>query len=353
MTRRFGDTVAVDDVSFDVEAGEFFTLVGTSGCGKTTLLRIIAGFDAPDSGDILFDGKSLAGVAPEARPTNMVFQSYALFPHLTVARNVAFPLRMAGKPEAGIRERVSEVLEHVGLAEKADQFPHELSGGQRQRVALARAIADLPRMLLLDEPLAALDAKLREQMQVELIRLQRNLGITFVLVTHSQAEALALSHRIGVMTQGRIVQLDEPARIYGAPKNKFVAEFIGHCTLVAATVASLDADRMGLDTRELGRVLAPLSPAVQTGQRGWLALRPEQLRIGHPDAFPELPNRVTGKVCDFLYVGDVTTYIVELENGLRMEALLANTAPGRVYFFEEGETVELAWAHDVGRYLHD
>jgi len=315
VTRRFGDCVAVDAVSLSVEAGEFFTLVGTSGCGKSTLLRMIAGFDTPDSGDILFNGESLLGLLPEVRPTNMVFQSYALFPHLTVAQNVAFPLRMSGLPKHLMRDRVTEVLEHVALVDKADQYPRELSGGQRQRVALARAIAVLPRLLLLDEPLAALDAKLREQMQVELIRLQRNLGITFILVTHSQAEALALSHRIGVMARGRIEQLDEPAQIYGAPKNRFVADFIGNCILVGATVTSIESDGMWLATKELGRIVAPLNAAAVVGQQGWLALRPEQLRIGRPGSFADLPNRVTGRVRDFLYGGDVTTYIVELANG--------------------------------------
>jgi len=353
VTRRFGACRAVDSVSLSVEAGEFFTLVGTSGCGKSTLLRMIAGFDTPDSGEILFDGRSLAGLRPEDRPTNMVFQSYALFPHLTVAQNVAFPLRMAGVPKHKLRSRVTDVLDHVALADKAGQYPHELSGGQRQRVALARAIAVLPRLLLLDEPLAALDPKLREKMQVELIRLQRTLGITFILVTHSQAEALALSHRIGVMANGRIVQVDEPAQIYGAPKNRLVADFIGNCTLVEATVTAVEHNGLWLATKELGHIIAPMHPDVAVGRVGWLALRPEQLRIGRPGHFTDLPNRVAGKVCDFLYGGDVTTYIVELANGWRMEALLANTSPGRVHFFEIGEAVELAWAHDVGRYLDD
>lgn len=353
ISRRFGDLVAVDNVSFDIEAGEFFSLVGTSGCGKTTLLRMISGLDNPDDGDILLDGKSLLGVAPEARPIHTVFQSYALFPHLTVAGNVAFPLRMRGHARAAIGQRVSEVLEHVALSDKADRFPHELSGGQRQRVALARAIADLPRILLLDEPLAALDAKLREQMQVELIRLQRNLGITFIFVTHSQVEALALSHRIAVMNRGKIEQLDAPERIYGSPQNKFVADFIGHCIIVGATVSSVTETHLTLAAEYLGTVTAPNSVAARPGQQGWLALRPEQLRIGRPGAFAELPNRVAGEVCDFLYEGDVTTYIVALDDGLHVEALLANSAPGRVHFFEEGERVELAWSADVGRYLHE
>ena len=353
ITRRFGELTAVDGLSFDIEAGEFISLLGPSGCGKTTLLRIIAGLEAPDAGDILLDGKSLLAVAPEERPIHTVFQSYALFPHLTVADNVAFPLRMRHKPRAFIARRVAEVLEHVALADKASRMPHELSGGQRQRVALARALADLPRILLLDEPLAALDAKLREQMQVELIRLQRELGITFIFVTHTQAEALALSHRIAVMNRGRLEQLDAPERIYGYPQNRFVADFIGQCTLVEAIVQAIDGAHMALQARHLGTVAAPAAPGACPGQRGWLALRPEQLQIGRAGAFAAAANRVAGTVRDFLYAGDVTTYIVELASGLRIEALLANSAPGRVHFFEQGEAVELAWSADVGRYLHE
>lgn len=353
VCRRFGDVVTADNVSFAIEKGEFFSLVGPSGCGKTTLLRMIAGFDAPDSGDILLDGKSLLAVPPEERPIHTVFQSYALFPHLTVAQNVSFPLKMKGNSPHVIATRVEEILAHVALSDKANHFPQALSGGQRQRVALARAIADLPHILLLDEPLAALDAKLREQMQVELIRLQRDLAITFVFVTHSQAEALSLSHRIGVMTQGRIEQLDDPARIYGFPKNRFVADFIGHCALVGATVTAIDAGHLSLATEQLGRIVAPATTAACVGQQGWIALRPEQLNIGHAGDFAHLPNRVRGKVYDFLYIGDVTTYIVELESGLRVEAMLANSAPGRVHFFDEGEAVELAWPAEVGRYLHE
>ncbi|MBL8383385.1 MAG: ABC transporter ATP-binding protein, partial [Burkholderiales bacterium] len=320
VTRRFGDFTAVDQVSFSVEAGEFFTLLGPSGCGKTCILRMIAGFDQPDAGDILLDGASLAGLAPEARPFHTVFQSYALFPHMTVAQNVAFPLRMRGRDAAAVRARVAEVLEMVALAPKAQQYPHELSGGQKQRVAVARALADLPRILLLDEPLGALDAKLREQMQVELIRLQRDIGITFIFVTHAQPEALALSRRIGVMRQGRIAQLDTPQRIYGNPVNRFVADFIGHCTLIAAAVEAVEEDRLVLACEGLGRIEAPRTGAARAGQRGTLSLRPEQLRIGAPGIHAGLPNRAAGRILDLLYAGDVTTYIVECVGGLRLEA---------------------------------
>src|SRR5512141_104964 len=236
VTRRFGDFVAVDDVSLTIESGEFFTLLGPSGCGKTTILRMIAGFDLPDEGQILLDGQDLADTPAEKRPVHTVFQNYALFPHLTVAQNIAFPLKMARRPEAEQRGMLQAALEQVHLTDKADAYPHELSGGQKQRVALARGLVNRPRLLLLDEPLGALDAKLREEMQIELINLQREVGITFVFVTHAQVEALALSHRIAVMNQGKVEQVDEPARLYGYPRNRFVADFIGQITMLPARV---------------------------------------------------------------------------------------------------------------------
>jgi spermidine/putrescine transport system ATP-binding protein len=236
VIRRFGDLVAVDNVSINIEAGEFFTLLGPSGCGKTTLLRMIAGFDLPDGGQILLDGKDLADTPPEKRPIHTVFQSYALFPHMTVTGNISFPLRMAGKSPDEIAVKVKDVLEQVHLSDKGGSFPHELSGGQKQRVALARGLVNRPRLLMLDEPLGALDAKLREEMQIELISLQRDVGITFVFVTHSQAEALALSHRIAVMNAGRIEQMDEPSKIYSFPANRFVADFIGNINMLQAEV---------------------------------------------------------------------------------------------------------------------
>src|SRR4030067_2364990 len=213
VTRRFGDFVAVDNVSLNIEAGEFFTLLGPSGCGKTTILRMIAGFDLPDAGQILLDGKDLADTPAEKRPVHTVFQSYALFPHMTVAENIAFPLRMARRPEAEVAKMAREILEQVHLTDKAEAYPHELSGGQKRLVALARGLVNRPRLLLLDEPLGALDAKLREEMQIELINLQREIGVTFVFVTHAQVEALALLRRIAGLNQGRVEQGDEPAKL--------------------------------------------------------------------------------------------------------------------------------------------
>ena len=347
LTRRFGTFDAVRDLSFSVEAGEFFTLLGPSGCGKTTLLRLIAGFDQPDSGRILLDGTDLAQMPPEVRPIHTVFQSYALFPHLTAWDNVAFPLKMIKTPAAEIRRRVDEMLESVHLANQADQFPHELSGGQQQRVAIARALANRPRLLLLDEPLAALDKKLREEMQLELINLQRTVGITFIYVTHDQHEALALSDRIAVMREGRIEQLDEPSRIYGSPRNRFVADFIGHCNLLDATILALDVETLNLEIAGLGQVVAPSQSGVKVHQRGALALRPEQISLQRDEPM-NIHNRFGAKVVDFLYVGDVTTYKVSLDNGLALQALLPNSAAGRARFFEPGDRVWVAWPRTAG-----
>ena len=280
VTRRFGDFTAVDGVSLAIEAGEFFTLLGPSGCGKTTLLRMIAGFDLPDGGSILLDGVDLADRPPEDRPVRTVFQSYALFPHMTVEGNVAFPLKMAKTPSGQIAAKVAEALEDVRLAGFGKRYPHELSGGQKQRVAIARALVTHPTVLLLDEPLAALDAKLREDMQLELINLQKEVGITFVYVTHDQTEALALSHRIAVMNAGRVEQLDEPSRIYGFPRTRFVADFIGHCNLLSGPVDRQQRrHRHRRRRRARARRASPRASTLAAGRPGTVALRPEKIRI--------------------------------------------------------------------------
>jgi len=351
ITRRFGDFEAVKNVNFAVESGEFFTLLGPSGCGKTTILRMIAGFDLPDEGQFLLDGRDLAGTPAEKRPIHTVFQSYALFPHLTVGQNVAFPLRMAQVAEAEVRRRVGETLDQVHLSELADHYPHEISGGQKQRVALARGLVNRPRLLLLDEPLGALDLKLREEMQLELIKLQREVGVTFVFVTHAQPEALALSHRIAVMNQGRIEQLDVPSRIYGFPANRFVADFIGNCNLLEARVLERREGELRLMAAGLGEILAPPTGAI--GDTGVLALRPEQVRIHAEDAASGEGNRFPGTVRDFLYVGDVTTYQVVLDNGFELAALRPNDAPGRARFFEVGDRVTMSWDRGAGHYVPD
>ncbi|HKW79574.1 MAG TPA: ABC transporter ATP-binding protein, partial [Casimicrobiaceae bacterium] len=278
VTRRFGDFTAVDDVSIDIEAGEFFTLLGPSGCGKTTLLRMIAGFDLPDGGRILLNGDDLADQPPEARPVRTVFQSYALFPHMTVEGNIAFPLKMAKTPTVEVPAKVRAALEDVRLTGFGKRYPHELSGGQKQRVAIGRALVTHPTVLLLDEPLAALDAKLREEMQIELINLQKEVGITFVYVTHDQTEALALSQRIAVMDRGRVQQVDAPSRIYSFPTSRFVADFIGTCNLLEGAITESADGVVAIDVAGLGtvRVAAPAAPA---GATGTIALRPEKISI--------------------------------------------------------------------------
>ena len=353
VTRRFGDFVAVDNISLGIEAGEFFTLLGPSGCGKTTILRMIAGFDLPDAGQILLDGKDLADTPPEKRPVRTVFQNYALFPHMTVAQNIAFPLKMARCPAVEIQQRTQETLQQVRLTDKADKYPNELSGGQQQRVALGRALINRPRLLLLDEPLAAPDAKLREEMQLELINLQRDVGITFVFVTHAQDEALALSHHIAVMRQGRVEQVDTPSKLYGFPKSRFVAGFIGHINMMEAQVLEAAHGHLRLAIPGLGEIIAPPVTEVAAGAKGTFAIRPEQVRIGTHAEVVELKNHFPGEVRNLLYCGDVTTYKVQLANGLMTEALLPNSAPGRAELFRTGDSVRVGWRHDAGVFLHE
>jgi spermidine/putrescine transport system ATP-binding protein len=360
VTRRFGDFTAVDDVSLAVEPGEFFTLLGPSGCGKTTLLRMIAGFDLPDAGRILLSGEDLAGTPPELRPVRTVFQSYALFPHMSVEGNVAFPLRMARVPAGERKLRIEGALEDVRLTGFNKRFPHELSGGQKQRVAIARALVTHPLMLLLDEPLAALDAKLREDLSIELINLQKEVGIAFVYVTHDQTEALALSHRIAVMNHGRIEQLDEPSKIYGFPRTRFVADFIGHCNLFSGPVRQSNGSVATVDVEGLGPVQVATQTSVPGGARGTVAIRPEKIRICANAA--EAGERVTGSadphanlyrgsVHDLLYMGDVTVYRVGTPAGATVEALLANSQSGRAKFFEVGDAVEVSWPVAAGHFI--
>jgi spermidine/putrescine transport system ATP-binding protein len=351
VTRRFGVFTAVDGVSLSIGAGEFFTLLGPSGCGKTTLLRMIAGFDLPDEGRILLDGQDLARQPPERRPVRTVFQSYALFPHMTVAGNIAFPLQMAGTPAREIPGKIDDALEDVRLTGFGNRYPHELSGGQKQRVGIARALVTHPRVLLLDEPLAALDAKLREEMQIELINLQKQVGITFVYVTHDQTEALALSHRIAVMNRGRVEQVDEPSKIYGFPRTRFVADFIGHCNLLTGPVVAAGNGSVELDVPGLGRVRAAAPAAPAAGAEGSLALRPEKIQLAAPGAIASVDNRFHGTVHDFLYMGDVTVYRVVTGEGATVEALLANSQSGRTQFFEVGDAVEMGWRADAAHFV--
>jgi spermidine/putrescine transport system ATP-binding protein len=353
VTRRFGDFTAVDQVSLGIEAGEFFTLLGPSGCGKTTLLRMIAGFDLPDGGRIVLNGEDLADRPPERRPMRMVFQSYALFPHMTVEGNVAFPLQMAKVSAAEIPAKIREALEDVRLTGFGKRYPHELSGGQRQRVAIGRALVTHPSVLLLDEPLAALDAKLREEMQLELINLQKEVGITFVYVTHDQTEALALSHRIAVMNRGRVEQLDEPSKIYGFPRTRFVADFIGHCNLFSGPIGFNAGGVVTIDVPGLGPLRVATNSALPAGRSASIALRPEKIRIEAAGRDDMQGNHFRGTVADLLYMGDVTVYKVATPSGTRVEALLANSQSGRAKFFEVGDAVEVSWPVDAGHFIEE
>ena len=351
VTRRFGDFTAVDNVSLAIEAGEFFTLLGPSGCGKTTLLRMIAGFDLPDAGRILLNGEDIAARPPEARPVRTVFQSYSLFPHMTVEGNVAFPLQMARVPVAERKARIEAALEDVRLTGFNRRWPNELSGGQKQRVAIARALITHPTMLLLDEPLAALDAKLREELQIELINLQKEVGIAFVYVTHDQTEALALSHRIAVMNNGRVEQVDEPSKIYGFPRTRFVADFIGHCNLFSGPVVANANDVVTVDVADLGPVRVATHSTLAAGAQGSIAVRPEKVRIAASAPPDTSDNHFRGSVAELLYMGDVTVYGVQTPGGRRVEALLANSQSGRAKFFEVGDAVEVSWRIDAGHFI--
>lgn len=326
VTKRFGGETAVDAVSLDIYQGEFFALLGPSGCGKTTLMRMLAGFETPDDGRITLAGEDLAGRPPHLRPVNMMFQSYALFPHLSVAQNIAFGLQQLKKPKGEITARVDEMLALVRLEGLAHRKPDQLSGGQRQRVALARAIAPNPKMLLLDEPLAALDRKLREETQFELMALQQSLGMTFLIVTHDQEEAMITADRIAVMRAGKLVQIGRPADVYEAPNSKYVADFIGDVNLFEARVEADDGDLIRLTSSEAPGGFEALEEAeVLPGSTAWLAVRPEKMQV-HLDPPPQGPNRLEGVVADIGYLGDWTTYLVELPGGRTIRAARANAS---------------------------
>jgi spermidine/putrescine ABC transporter ATP-binding subunit len=312
VARHFGSLRAVDDVSFDIRRGEFFSLLGPSGCGKTTLLRMLAGFEFPTQGEIFIDGEPMSAVPPNARPTNMVFQSYAIFPHLTVAQNIGYGLRKKGLSKTELADIVEQALQRIRLGGYGHRLAHQLSGGQRQRVALARALVCRPKVLLLDEPLGALDKKLREEMQIELRQLQRSVGITFVFVTHDQEEALALSDRIAVMSKGRTLQVDTAARLYEAPSCREVAGFIGSMNFFDGTVTNTDGNIATVDAGPAGTLRAPVNGhATGRGAEATVAVRPEKMEIAwHPPK--DGVNSVAGLVAAEAYFGDRSHYHVEV-----------------------------------------
>jgi spermidine/putrescine transport system ATP-binding protein len=332
VVRRFGDVEALSHVTLSVRQGECFSLLGPSGCGKTTLLRIIGGLDVPDEGTVRIGGLDARDIPAHDRPVHTVFQSYALFPHLTVWDNIAFGLRMKKVPAAQIRERVGRIMDLVQIGALAARKPSQLSGGQKQRVALARAVVNEPQVLLLDEPLGALDFKLRKQLQVELLALQRRLGITFIYVTHDQEEALALSDRLAVMRAGRIEQVGEVEAVYERPRTRFVAQFLGSCNLMDATVLSRAAGDAIVET-PAGRLRVDLgffAPEAARRDRFTLAIRPEKIRLWNTQKLDE-ENRIRVRVEEVIYVGAETHYLVSA-GGQRLTIEAMNVAVGSQSF---------------------
>ncbi len=352
--KRFGaeGAAAVDHVSLDVARGAFFALLGPSGCGKTTLLRLLAGFERPDAGRILIAGDDMADVPPYARPVNMMFQSYALFPHMSVADNVAFGLRQDRLPRREIAARVGAMLDLVKLAPLAERRPAQLSGGEKQRVALARALAKEPKLLLLDEPLTALDRKLREETRVELVRIQERIGITFLMVTHDQEEAMSMASRMAVMNAGRIAQVGAPHEVYEAPSSRFVADFLGAVNFFAGRVDAVEGRLHRIASDEAGASLAvEREPPLTAGCAVVVAVRPEKIAI--EDAAPnDAPNCLSGTVASVSYRGEASTYRVALATGKVVRVTAPNTARcGGA--FAEGNGVRLAWSADAGMVLEE
>jgi spermidine/putrescine transport system ATP-binding protein len=350
VSKRFGDLAAVRELDLDVERGEFFTLLGPSGCGKTTTLRMVAGFEEPTEGRVLLDGDDVTGLPAFKRPTNTVFQSYALFPHLSVERNVAFGLQRKGVDKDEVKRRVDDELARVGLSREATRKPRQLSGGQQQRVALARALVNRPAVLLLDEPLGALDLKLRKQLQVELKGIQRDVGITFIYVTHDQEEALTMSDRIAVMNRGVIEQIAEPESIYERPRTTFVAGFIGVSNLMPGEVVS--ANGSGADLKlDAGVTVRTESAGASNGERVHAVVRPEKLELLRAaDPSPDNKASVEGIIESSLYLGTATQVVVKLADGTGMTVLVPNTdEEARQRLPGAGADVRLAWA---GEHIH-
>jgi spermidine/putrescine transport system ATP-binding protein len=338
VTRRFGELVAVDDISLEIAGGEFFSLLGPSGCGKTTTLRMIAGFEEPDEGRIHLAGEDVTTVSPKHRHVNMVFQDYALFPHMTVAENVGFGLRLKRVPRDEMAARIGEMLTVVRLEGLSERRPGELSGGQRQRVALARALANRPAALLLDEPLGALDLKLRREMQLELKRIQKSTGTTFVYVTHDQEEALTMSDRIAIMDGGRVRQLADPRSLYERPSSSFVADFIGTSNALRVEITKREGDLAVMETGERDRVCVDCPQGA--GEIVQITVRPEKIRIG-ANGDPGF-SRVRGRVTERIYLGSLSQVLVELDSGERLVVHELNDDD--VSTAQAGEEIELSWA---------
>ena len=347
VVKKFGAFRAVDRLSLDIRAGEFFALLGPSGCGKTTLLRMLAGFETPDEGRILLNGRDIAQVLPHQRPVNMMFQNYALFPHLTVRDNIAFGLKRAGVSRSEIDIRVAELVALVKLEGLEKRKPDQLSGGQKQRVALARSLARRPQVLLLDEPLAALDKKLRESTQLELMELQRRLGTTFIIVTHDQEEAMTVASRIGVMDAGRLEQVATPRELYEAPHSRWIAEFVGDVNIFEGQVESREARRLAISTKDAGTIVVAEPRQPITKALVAVAIRPEKVKLSRRGPVADAVNahalnRLEGVVTDVGYLGGLTTYKVKLETGAVLRSSMANTARLDIDAYNAGQRV-VAW----------
>jgi putrescine transport system ATP-binding protein len=348
VTKTFGDFLAVENVSLDVYKGEIFCLLGGSGCGKSTLLRMLAGFEEPTSGQIIIDGQDQAGVAPYARETNMMFQSYALFPHMTVEKNIAYGLKRDGLPRAEIATRVTDILSLVQMDQLASRKPHQLSGGQRQRVALARSLVKKPKLLLLDEPLGALDKKLRVETQFELVKIQETLGITFVVVTHDQAEAMTLSSRIGVMTAGKIMQVGTPHEIYEYPQSRFVADFIGSVNIFEGHVTEDRESHVVIHSKETNSdIFVPHGISCVINQKVAVAVRPEKVMISKTP-LDGVRNTVSGVIEDIAYMGEVSVYQVRLPTGKIVRVSQSNMTRTDEPPFTWDDPVYIGWAGYAG-----
>ena len=348
VSKTYGAATAVDEVTLQIYKGEMFALVGASGCGKTTLLRMLAGFAAPSSGRICIDGVDMGSVPPHERPVNMMFQSYALFPHMTVADNVGYGLRRLPLAREVKQQRISEALEMVQLGALGARRPHQLSGGQRQRVALARALIRRPKVLLLDEPLSALDKKLREQTQFELMDLQYELGITFIVVTHDQDEAMALATRIAVMNRGEVVQVGTPAEIYEFPRSRFVADFVGTTNLFEGTVSACQAGLITVQCTETGgELLVDDQGSFNVGQRVWVALRPEKVRLAKEPVSATRVNQLRGTVWELGYLGNRSTYRIRTTSGKLVTVFAQNERRTSEAAIDWSDEVFVSWGADA------
>lgn len=344
VTKNFGQVIAVNNISLEIQDGEFFSLLGPSGCGKTTTLRLIGGFELPTSGKIYISGEEQGFKPPFQRPVNTVFQSYALFPHMTIFQNVAFGLQMQKIPKAEIKLRVEQMLDLVQLPGMGYRKPDQLSGGQQQRIALARALINQPKVLLLDEPLGALDLKLRKAMQIELKELQQRVGITFVYVTHDQEEALTMSDRIGVMNSGRILQIGSAQAIYEQPQSRFVADFIGETNYLEGKVSKLDGAFAEIALEEGGNVWVTAGHDFKIGETVYVAIRPEKISLhDHGEGFPY------GTIVDLVYIGSDTIYLIRFPKGTEIKVRVQNLNTNHVGRWEKGTLVSLQWQKESSR----